>query len=192
MFKIDCGFLPPRQRCSRSNPGLRLWKPAAESCSRRPTLMQVLVHGMDFNAASSFRAACFHTSICAGDTLKRNQPRESDRRELLPLEHLRGTALVWLLMPRPDPVCGGYRASSPPGCSSSRSVAHLAPSSLVVTPSSEHRHTAAARRGEGGPERSRAVWRRWKRAGTAVNATQTGRRGLGTVLSGDGHCLARA
>ena len=84
------------KRCSRSNPGLRLWKPAAESCSRRPTLMQVLVHGMDLNAASSFRAACFHTSIGAGDTLKRSQPRQSVRRELLPLEHLRGTALVGL------------------------------------------------------------------------------------------------
>ena len=84
------------KRCSRSNPGLRLWKPAAESCSRRPTLMQVLVHGMDLNAASSFRAACFHTSIGAGDTLKRSQPRESDRHELPPLEHLRGTVLVWV------------------------------------------------------------------------------------------------
>ena len=180
------------ERCSRSNPGLHLWNPVAESCSRRPTLVQVLVHGVDLNAASSFRAACFHTSIGAGDTLKRSQPRERDRRDLLLLEHLRGTALVWLLMPRPDPVCGGHRASSPPGCSSSRSAAHLAPSSLVVTPSSEHRHTAAATGREGGSERSRAVWRRWKRAGTAVNATETGRRGLGTVPSGDGHCLARA
>ena len=82
------------ERCSRSKPGLHLWNPAAESCSRRPTLMQVLVHGMDLNAASSFPAACFHTSIGAGDTLKRSQPRESVRRELLSLEHLRGTALV--------------------------------------------------------------------------------------------------
>ena len=31
-----------------------------------------------------------------------------------------------------------------------------------------------------------------KRARTAVNATDTGRRGLGTVPSGDGPCLARA
>ena len=82
------------ERCSRSNPGLKLWNPVAGNSSRRPTLMQVLVHGMDLNAASSFPAACFHTSIGAGDTLKRSQPRESVRRELLPLEHLRGTALV--------------------------------------------------------------------------------------------------
>ena len=82
------------ERCSRSKPGLHLWNPAAESCSRRPTVMQVLVHGMDLNAASSFPAACLHTRIGAGDTLKRSQPRQTVRRELLPLEHLRGTALV--------------------------------------------------------------------------------------------------
>ena len=82
------------EQCSRSKPGLHLWNPTAESCSRRPTLMQVLAHGMELSAASSFPAACFHTSIGAGDTLKRSQPRQTVRRELLPLEHLRGTALV--------------------------------------------------------------------------------------------------
>ena len=82
------------ERCSRSKPGLHLWNPAAESCSRRLTLMQVLVHGMALTAASSFPAAGFQTSIGGGNTLKRSQPRERLRRELHPLEHLRGTALV--------------------------------------------------------------------------------------------------
>ena len=81
---------------SQSSPGLHLWNPVAENCSRRLTLMQVFVTGMHFNTASPFPAACFHTSIGAGDTLKRSQPRQSVRRELLPLEHLRGRALVGL------------------------------------------------------------------------------------------------
>ena len=180
------------KRCSRSNPGLRLWKPAAESCSRRPTLMQVLVHGMDLNAASSFRAACFHTSIGAGDTLKRSQPRESDRHELPPLEHLRGTVLVWV-------------AHAAAGSSLRRLPCFFAARLLVFSLRCSPRpfftrchplvrappHGGCHKR-RGGSERSRAVWRRWKRAGTAVNATETGRRGLGTVPSGDGHCLARA
>ena len=82
------------ESCSRSTPGLHLWNPGDEVFSWRPTLMQVLVDGMGLNAANSFPAACFHTSIGAGDTLKRSQPRESIRRELLSLEHLRETALV--------------------------------------------------------------------------------------------------
>ena len=85
--------------CSRSKPGLHLWNPAAESCSRRPTLMQVLVHGMDLNAASSFPAACLHTRTGAGDTLKRSQPRQTVSRGLLPLEHPGGTALVRAVHP---------------------------------------------------------------------------------------------
>ena len=180
------------ERCFRSKPGLHLWNPAAESCSRRPTLMQVLVHGMDLNAASSFPAACFHTSIGAGDTLKRSQPRKSVRRELPPLDHLRGAALVGSAH-----TATGFGLRRLPCSLAARLLVfslRCSPrsSSFVVTPSSEHRHTEAARRGEGGSERSRAVWRRWKRAGRAVNATETGRRGLGTVPSGDGLCLARA
>ena len=71
-----------------------MWNPVAENCSRRPTLMQVFATGMHLNIASPFPAACFHASIGARDALKRSQPRKSVRHEQLPLEHLRGTALV--------------------------------------------------------------------------------------------------
>ena len=134
--------------------------------------MQVLVHGMDLNAASSFPAACFHTSIGAGDTLKRSQPRESDRRELLPLEHLRGTALVGVAH-----AAAGSRLRRLPCSLAARLLVFSLrcsprPSSLVVTPSSEHRHTEAASRGEGGSERSRAVWGRCKAVGTAESGVE--------------------
>ena len=73
---------------------MHLWNPVAENCFRRLTFMQVFVTGMHLNTASPFPAACFHASIGARDALKRSQPRKSVRHEQLPLEHLRGTALV--------------------------------------------------------------------------------------------------
>ena len=82
------------ERCSRSNPGLHLWNPVAENCSRRPTFMQVLVPGMHLNETIPFPPDYFGASPGDGDALKRSQPRQTVRRELLPLEHLRGTALV--------------------------------------------------------------------------------------------------
>ena len=182
--------------CSRSNPGLHLWNPVAESCSRRLTFMQVLVQGMALNAASPFPAACFHTSIGAGDTLKRSQPRQTVRRELLPLEHLRGTALVWVAH-----AAAGSRLRRLP-CSLAARLLVLSfccPARHLITrchpfvrappPGGCKKRRGWFRAERGGVE---AVRGGRKRAGTAVNATETGRRGLGAVPSGDGQCRARA
>ena len=154
--------------------------------------MQVLVRGMHLHVASPFPAVYFDASLGAGDALKRSQPRQTVRLGLLPLEQLGGTALVGVAH-----AAAGSRLRRLPCSLAARLLVFSLrcsprPSAFVVTPSSEHRHTEAARRGEGGSERSRVVWRRWNRAGRAVNATETGRRGLGTVPSGDGLCLARA
>ena len=176
-----------------------MWHPVAENCSRRPTFMQVLVPGIHLNATSPFPADYFDASPGAGEALKRSQPRQIVRRGLLPLEHAGGTALVRAAHP-----AGGSRLRRLP-CSP---AARLLFSSLRCSPRyfSTRRHPLVREPPLGGCKKRRGWFRAEqggvgavqgggngrKRGGTAVNATETGRRGLGTVPSGDGHCLARA